>query len=77
LVVPSTAQDAVRNWRESAAPVAAWLGGATPADLAAPRPNHLGPDLSAGRVVGILLDELIHHGAEIALLRDLYISSGD
>lgn len=28
---------------------------------------------AAGEVVRILLDEQIHHGAEIALLRDLYV----
>jgi hypothetical protein len=28
--------------------------------------------MTAGEVVRILLDEQVHHGAEIALLRDLY-----
>ena len=73
LTVPSTADDAIRNWRASAAPVAAWLAGAKPAEFDEPRPNHLGRDLPAGHIVGILLDELIHHGAEIALLRDLHL----
>ena len=45
---------------------------ANDADLAEPRPSHLGDVNSAGEVVRILLDEQIHHGAEIALLRDLY-----
>jgi DinB superfamily len=77
LTVPSTADDARRNWRASAAPVAAWLATAKPADLDEPRPNHLGQDLRAGHIVGILLDELVHHGAEIALLRDLCLRAGD
>ena len=50
---------------------------AKPADLDQPRPNHLGQDLRVGHIVGILLDELVHHGAEIALLRDLYLRVGD
>ncbi len=60
LTVPSTADAAIRNWRASAAPVAAWLAKAKPADLDESRPNHLGQDLRAGHIVGILLDELVH-----------------
>jgi hypothetical protein len=40
--------------------------------LLEPRPSHLGGSPTAGEVMTILLDEQIHHGAEIALLRDLY-----
>ena len=72
LTVHHTAADAVADWQASAAPIVAWLEGASEAALDELRPNHLGPDLTARAVVAILLDEQIHHGAEIALLRDLY-----
>jgi len=41
-------------------------------DLLEPRPSHLGGRRTAREVMTMLLDEQIHHGAEIALLRDLY-----
>ena len=50
-----------------------WLGGATDEQLAELRPSHLGEPRPAGEVVRILLDEQTHHGAEIALLRDLHL----
>jgi hypothetical protein len=52
--------------------VTAWLASASDTDLLEPRPSHLGGSKSAGEVMTILIDEQIHHGAEIALLRDLY-----
>jgi hypothetical protein len=36
------------------------------------RPTPWGERWPARRVLAVLLDEQIHHGAEIALLRDLY-----
>jgi hypothetical protein len=75
LPVPATAESAVRAWRDSAEPISDWLDSATEADLDEPRPNHLGPDLPARQIVAVLLDEQTHHGAEIALLRDLYAHS--
>jgi hypothetical protein len=73
LDVPPTAQAALALWRASRQPVTAWLKTATDDDLLEPRPSHLGEDKTAGEVVRILLDEQTHHGAEIALLRDLYL----
>lgn len=73
LAVPSTADDALRNWRQSRDPITAWLDRATDNDLDEMRPSHLGADRSAGEVVKILLDEEVHHGAELALMRDLYL----
>jgi len=35
-------------------------------------PTHFGVEWPASRVVAVLIDEQVHHGAEIALLRDLY-----
>ena len=36
------------------------------------RPTQFGVDWPARRVLSVLIDEQVHHGAEIALLRDLY-----
>ena len=72
LLVPGTADEAVRTWQDSRAPITAWLDRATDEDLDEPRPSHLGAPRAAGEVVGVLLDEQTHHGAEIALLRDLH-----
>ncbi len=76
LVVAGTAAEVVADWQASRTPVESWLDAATDADLTEPRPSHLGGVLAAGEVIRILLDEQIHHGAEIALLRDLYLRRG-
>ncbi len=73
LRVPGTADEVLADWRASREPIEAWLDGAGDEDLAELRPSHLGKPLAAGEVMAILLDEQIHHGAEIALLRDLYL----
>ena len=74
LVVPHTAADALEVWAESRRPVTAWLADATDADLGEMRPTHLPErEMAAGEQVRTLVDEQIHHGAEIALLRDLFI----
>jgi hypothetical protein len=72
LDVPHTAASAIQNWQDSRRAITNWSRTATDADLAEMRPSHLGPAKSAGQVMEILIDEQIHHGAEIALLRDLY-----
>jgi hypothetical protein len=72
LAVPSTATQAMRAWHASRRPITDWLRTATDTDLAEPRPSHLGDPKIAAEVVRILIDEQVHHGAEIALLRDLY-----
>lgn len=36
------------------------------------RPTHFGVEWPAVRVLRVLVDEQVHHGAEIGLLRDLY-----
>lgn len=73
LIVPQNVADALVAWRDSRAPITAWLADANEDDLAETRPSHLGDPKTAGEVVRILLDEQTHHGAEIALLRDLYL----
>lgn len=74
LAVPATAADALRNWHDSRAPISAWLSTASDADLKEECPSHMGGTTTVGEVITTLLDEQIHHGAEIALLRDLYSS---
>jgi hypothetical protein len=74
IAFPATAADApafldehYRNWR-------AGLTGLTPAEWAAPLGPSWGPYSEANTVDLALhvLDEVIHHGAEVGLLRDLY-----
>jgi hypothetical protein len=72
LLVHGTADEVLVDWANSRRPVTAWLTSATDSDLLELRPRHLGGSTTAGEVMTILLDEQIHHGAEIALLRDLY-----
>jgi hypothetical protein len=36
------------------------------------RPTHFGVEWPARRVLAVLIDEQVHHGAEVGLLRDLY-----
>jgi DinB superfamily len=74
LVVPHTAGSALDAWRDSRVPITTWLTHATGADLAELRPSHLpSRQMSAGDQVRTLVDEQIHHGAEIGLLRDLFL----
>lgn len=72
LPVHGTAGEVLADWQNSRRPVTAWLASASDGDLLEPRPSHLGGSRTAGEVMTILVDEQIHHGAEIALLRDLY-----
>jgi hypothetical protein len=72
LPVPGTAAGAVAYWADSRAPIEEWMRTAAPFDLDELRPNPIGDPLPAGRTLSILLEEQVHHGAEIALLRDLY-----
>lgn len=73
LPVHGTATEVLADWRASRVPVQVWLDAATDEDLTEMRPSHLGEPLTGGEVIRILLDEQTHHGAEIALLRDLYL----
>lgn len=73
LEVPASAAAALRDWQESRAPITEWLLAAGEDQLAEDRPSHLGGTKAAGEVIAILIDEQVHHGAEIALLRDLYL----
>jgi hypothetical protein len=72
LVVRGTAAEVLADWRASRDLISHWLSSASDEDLLKDRPSHLGGTKTAGEVIRILLDEQTHHGAEIALLRDLY-----
>lgn len=63
-------------WLDSRQPISAWLERVTAEDLEQMRPSHLGDPRTAGEVIMTLIDEQTHHGAEIALLRDLYHRRG-
>ncbi|HYJ69688.1 MAG TPA: DinB family protein [Nocardioidaceae bacterium] len=73
LEVHGTADEVLANWWASTEPVSRWLRSATDGALKQLRRSHLGDPLSAGEVMRILIDEQTHHGAEVALLRDLYL----
>jgi hypothetical protein len=73
LTTPGNAIEALEMWQQSRLPVSEWINAASAADLAEVRPCHLGDPRAAGEVMRILLDEQVHHGAEIGLLRDLYL----
>lgn len=77
LPVHGTAAEVMADWRASMEPVTDWLAAATDTDLLVERPSHLGGTRTAGEVMRILLDEQTHHGAEVALLRDLYAHQRD
>lgn len=77
LPVHGTAAEVLADWRASTEPVTAWLASATDTDLLVERPSHLGGTRTAGEVMRILLDEQTHHGAEVAVLRDLYARQPD
>lgn len=72
LAVHGTAAEVLADWRASTDPISSWLGSADDEDLMTDRPSHSGGTRTAGEVMRILVDEQTHHGAEIALLRDLY-----
>ncbi|HZD96915.1 MAG TPA: DinB family protein [Micromonosporaceae bacterium] len=73
LVLPTSAEAARHYWHDSRAAITDWIEAADDADLTQPRPSHLGRPRSASEVMTTLIDEQTHHGAEIGLLRDLYL----
>lgn len=75
LEVHGTAAEVLADWRASREPITRWLTSADDHDLLQNRPSHLGGMKNAGEVISTLIDEQTHHGAEIALLRDLYAQS--
>jgi hypothetical protein len=72
LVVPGHADDARGYWKDSRESISAWLDQVADNDLSEMRPSHQEAPRTAGEMIMILVDEQVHHGAEIALMRDLY-----
>lgn len=72
LVPHGTAAGAVDYLLESQRPITATLAALDDERLEEIRPTHFGVEWPARRVLAILIDEQIHHGAEIAVLRDLF-----
>jgi hypothetical protein len=66
------AAGAIEYLRESQAPITATLEAMDDDTLDEMRPTHFGVEWPARRVLLTLIDEQLHHGAEVALLRDLY-----
>lgn len=69
-----TAQGAIDYLAESQRPVTATLDELDDDALDELRPSHFGGERPARVVFTVLVDEQLHHGAEVALLRDLYRS---
>jgi DinB superfamily len=67
-----SAATAVADLVASQALVTATLAAMTDAALDEPRPTHFGVPWRARDVLATLLDEQVHHGAEVSLLRDLF-----
>jgi hypothetical protein len=74
LVPHGDAAGAIEYLAESQAPIATTLSELDDAALDDIRPTQFGVEWPARRVLTVLIDEQVHHGAEIALLRDLYRS---
>jgi hypothetical protein len=72
LVPHGDAAGAIEYLTESQDPVTTTLSELTDDALDALRPTQFGVEWPARRVLSVLIDEQVHHGAEIALLRDLY-----
>ena len=67
------AAGAIEYLAESQAPITAALAELDDVALDEMRPTQFGVEWPAHRVLTVLIDEQVHHGAEIGLLRDLYL----
>jgi DinB superfamily len=72
LEVHGSASVAAADLIASQRPITTTLAGLDDAGLDRPVPTHFGETWPAARVLRTLLDEQVHHGAEISLLRDLH-----
>lgn len=66
------AAGAVAYLAASQEPITATSAALSDEDLGGMRPTHFKVEWRAGRVLTTLINEQVHHGAEVALLRDLY-----
>jgi DinB superfamily len=67
-----TAAGAIDYLVESQRPITETLAVLDDSSLDEERPTHFGVTWPARRVVSVLVDEQLHHGAEVGVLRDLY-----
>lgn len=72
LEMPGDAAAATEWLRASQEPLSAVLAGLAEADLDSPRKTNWGDLWPCHKIFTTLINEQVHHGAEISLLRDLY-----
>jgi hypothetical protein len=72
LIPHGDAAGAIEYLTESQGPITATLAALDDDALDGLRPTQFGVEWPASRVFRVLIDEQVHHGAEIGLLRDLY-----
>lgn len=72
LVPHGDAAGAIDYLKESQQPVTDTLATLDDDALDQMRPTHFGVEWPARRVLTVLIDEQLHHGAEVGVLRDLY-----
>jgi hypothetical protein len=72
LIPHGDAAGAIEYLIESQSPITVTLATLNDDALDEMRPTQFGVEWPARRVLRVLVDEQVHHGAEIALLRDLY-----
>ena len=72
LEMPGNAAAATEWLRASQEPLSAVLAELAEADLKTPRKTNWGELWPCHKIVSTLINEQVHHGAEIGLLRDLY-----
>jgi hypothetical protein len=70
------ARGALEYLEQSQRPITATLAALDDSVVDDAVPTHFGVEWPAHRVLAVLIDEQVHHGAEIALLRDLYLRQG-
>lgn len=76
LEIPGDAKAAVARLQASQEPLSAVLSVLDESNREAPRRANWGELSPSHRILGTLITEQVHHGAEIGLLRDLYRHRG-
>jgi uncharacterized damage-inducible protein DinB len=76
LPTPGDADGVLAYLAASQEPVTATLAALDDDALDELRPTQFGVEWPARRILTVLVDEQVHHGAEVALLRDLYRQRG-
>jgi hypothetical protein len=66
------ASGGIEYLRDSQVLISSTLAELDDAELDVLHPTHFGNEWPAGRVLAVLINEQVHHGAEVAVMRDLY-----